>query len=101
MPDPSVHIGTPTNRAGTPTARHASTRRIESPEHDASPDSIDSLGAWSARRLFVEYFTPVFAKSALLSIVAACAGVVAPSIMGSASSRSDGIQSSRFSLTLA
>src|SRR3954469_25422250 len=49
-----AHRGEPATRAGTPTLRQASTSRIDSPEQEASPCSIDSLGLWLARLRPVE-----------------------------------------------
>ena len=40
----SIHDGVPTMRAGMPTARMASTRKIESPVHDAFAPLVSPLG---------------------------------------------------------
>jgi hypothetical protein len=46
LPRLSCQLATPATRAGTPTARQASTSRIESPVQVARPCSIDSAGDW-------------------------------------------------------
>ena len=62
---------------------------------------MDSLGAWSARRRFVEYFPLNSGNTRWLSSTAASAGDFASFTMGRHFARSTGSQSSRFSLTLA
>src|SRR4051812_44821265 len=54
LPDLLAHSGVPTTRAGTPTLRQASASRIDRPEHDARPVSIDSFGPWLARLRLAE-----------------------------------------------
>ena len=54
LPELSVQRGVPTKRAGIPHARQAATSRIESPVHDASLQSSDSYGLWSALGRAVE-----------------------------------------------
>src|SRR5215210_7437856 len=62
-----AHSGVPTTRAGMPTLRQASASRIDRPEQEASPDSIDSFGLWLARLRPVEYLTFTVPKRAALS----------------------------------
>src|SRR6478735_7921097 len=71
-----AHSGVPTTRAGMPTLRQASTSRIDSPEQEASPDSIDSFELWLARLRPVEYFTFTLPNRVALIFWAASAGVL-------------------------
>src|SRR5437764_2847088 len=76
LPDLFAHSGVPTSRAGTATLRHASLSRIDSPVHDASPCSIDSLGLWCGFLRPVEYLTFNVGKTVRLSRSAASPGVL-------------------------
>src|SRR5438270_11311238 len=72
LPLLSAHSGVPATRAGTPTARQASTSRIDSPEQDAKWASIDSNGLWSGLgRLVAWYFTSTALNTSRFSTCAA------------------------------
>jgi hypothetical protein len=58
-----VHIGVPATRAGIPTARHASTNKIDSPLHVATPLAMLSKALWSGFFRLVEYLTFTIPKS--------------------------------------
>src|SRR5271170_7549441 len=49
LPSFCAQDGQPAMRAGTPTARQASTRIMESPVQVARPCSMDSFGLWLVR----------------------------------------------------
>src|SRR5262245_12105333 len=76
LPDLLAHSGVPTNRAGTPTLRQASLRRIDNPVQEARPVSIDSFGLCCAFLRPVEYLTLSCAKISLLRAWAASLGVL-------------------------
>src|SRR5437867_4743133 len=101
LPLLSAHSAVPTSRAGTPTLRQTSLRRIDSPVQDANPCSMDCRGLWLACLRWVEYLTLSLGKMVELSRWAASLGVLQSLTSGMHNSYSSGRHGSRDSSTLA